>query len=74
MFPLNLKDYVSHPYRTKGKLMVVYISISTFWTADGKTEGSRLNGNKSYQNYNLQTLKNKKIKQKNKNYQKSISS
>jgi hypothetical protein len=30
MFPLNVRDQVSHPYRTTGKIIVLYIQIFTF--------------------------------------------
>jgi hypothetical protein len=45
---LNVRDNVSHPYRTTGKIIVLYILICTFFTADEKTEGSGLNGSKHY--------------------------
>jgi hypothetical protein len=30
MFSLNVRDKVSHPYRTKGKITILYIVIFTF--------------------------------------------
>jgi hypothetical protein len=47
---LNVKDQVSHPYRTTGKIILLYILILTFSTADKKTEGSGKNGSKHSQN------------------------
>jgi hypothetical protein len=49
-FSLYVKDEVSHPYRTTGRIVVLYIVIFTFWDADGKTKGSGLNGGKHYPN------------------------
>jgi hypothetical protein len=43
---LNVRDQVSHPYRTTGK----YIPIFKFLTAGEKTEDSEQNGSKHYQN------------------------
>jgi hypothetical protein len=37
---LNVRDQVSHPYRTTGKIIVLYILTFKFLTADEKTEAS----------------------------------
>jgi hypothetical protein len=37
---LNISDQVSHPYRTPGKIMVLYILILNFWIATWKTKDS----------------------------------
>jgi hypothetical protein len=47
---LNVRDQLSHPYRTKGKIIVLCILIFKFSTATEKTEGSGANGNKHYHN------------------------
>jgi hypothetical protein len=47
---LNVRDQVSQPYRTTGKIIVLYILICMFLTADWKTKGSGLNGSKHYPN------------------------
>jgi hypothetical protein len=39
---LNVRDQVSQPYRTTGKIIVLYILNLRFSTADEKTEGSGL--------------------------------
>ena len=42
-FSLNINDQVSHPYRTTGNIMVLYISWSlTFWIANWKTKDTFL--------------------------------
>jgi hypothetical protein len=46
---LNVRDKVSQPYRTIGKIIVLYLLILNFWTADEKTEGSGLSGSKHNQ-------------------------
>jgi hypothetical protein len=47
----NVRDQVSHPYRTTGKIIVFYILVFKFFvTGDTKTEGSGPNGSKHYQN------------------------
>jgi hypothetical protein len=43
---LNTRDKVSHPYKTRGKIMVLYILSFTFQTAGGKTKHSESNGRK----------------------------
>jgi hypothetical protein len=45
---LNIIDQVSHPYRIRGKIIVLYILI--FLAADEKTKSSGLNGSKHYPN------------------------
>jgi hypothetical protein len=45
---LNVRDKVSQLYRTTGKIMVLYILMLLFYTADVKRSG--LNGRKHYQN------------------------
>ncbi|PNF36818.1 hypothetical protein B7P43_G09612, partial [Cryptotermes secundus] len=45
---LNVRDQLSHPYRTTGKIKFLYILIFCFWTVDEKTKGSGLNGSKHY--------------------------
>jgi hypothetical protein len=47
---LNVRDQVSQPYRSTGKIIVFYILIFTFFAADEKTLYSVLNGSKHYQN------------------------
>jgi hypothetical protein len=47
---LNVRDQVSHPYRTTGKITVLHILIFKFLTADEKTKGSGPNGSKLCQN------------------------
>jgi hypothetical protein len=36
--PLSVRDQVSHPYKTTGKIIVLYILILYFWIANWKTE------------------------------------
>ena len=44
---LNVSDQVSHPYRTTGKIIVLYISWSLdFWIANWKTKDSAPNNSK----------------------------
>jgi hypothetical protein len=40
---LNVNDQVSHPYKTTGKFMVMYILIFTFFIANWKTKDSAQN-------------------------------
>jgi hypothetical protein len=47
--PLMLRGQISHPYRTTGKIIGMYIPNLSFLTADKKTEGSEPNGSKHYQ-------------------------
>jgi hypothetical protein len=47
---LNVRDHVSHPYRTTGKIIVLYILTITFLTAGERTKGCGLNGSRHYQN------------------------
>jgi hypothetical protein len=44
-----VKDQVSHPYKTTGKIVVLYIPIFTM-LADEKTEGSVMTSSKHYPN------------------------
>jgi hypothetical protein len=43
----HVRDRVTHPYKTKGKIIVLYI-ILHFCTADEKINGSELNASKHY--------------------------
>jgi hypothetical protein len=48
---LDVRDQVSHPYRTTGKIILFYIVIFMFLkTADEKPKGTGLNGRKHYLN------------------------
>jgi hypothetical protein len=47
---LNVRDQVTHPYKTRGKNIVLYIPIFTLWAADEKTEESEQNGGEHYPN------------------------
>jgi hypothetical protein len=44
---INVRDQLLHPYRTTGKIIVLYILIFTFFRHE-KTKGSGLNGSKHY--------------------------
>jgi hypothetical protein len=46
---LHVRDQVSHPYVTTGKIIILCILIFTFLTADENTDGSGLNGSKHCQ-------------------------
>jgi len=35
---LSVRDQVSHPYKSTGKIIVLYIKIFEFWRRDGKTQ------------------------------------
>ena len=37
---LSVSDQVSHPYKTRGKIIVLYILIFKFWIANWKTKDS----------------------------------
>jgi hypothetical protein len=41
---LNVRDYVSHPYRTTGKIMVLYILIFTFFDKRWEAECEKYDG------------------------------
>ena len=43
---LNVRDQDSHPYKTVGKIIVLYISILYFWMVNMKTVDSEPNGSK----------------------------
>jgi hypothetical protein len=43
---LNVRDQVSHPYRTTGRIIILCIVIFMFWAAEKKTEGSGLHGSR----------------------------
>jgi len=43
---LNVKDQVSHPYKTTGKIIVLYILILNIWITTWKTENSAPNDSK----------------------------
>ena len=43
---LNVSDQVSHPHRTTGNIIVLYILIFKFWIANWKTKDSAPNNNK----------------------------
>jgi hypothetical protein len=45
---LNVRDQVLHPYRITGKIIISYVLILHFSTADENTKGSGLNANKHY--------------------------
>jgi hypothetical protein len=47
-FFLNVRDEVSHPYKTTGKIIVLHILIFTFFGSRQKTKYSGLNGNQHY--------------------------
>jgi hypothetical protein len=41
-YSLNVRDQVSHPYKTAGKTVVLYILILTFdWKTDSRLHGSK---------------------------------
>jgi hypothetical protein len=50
MSELNARDKVSQPDRTTAKIIVLYILIFMFYTADEKTKSSGMNGSKHYPN------------------------
>jgi hypothetical protein len=45
----NVRDYVSHPYKPIGKMIVFYILAFIFFDSDKKTEGSGRNASKHYE-------------------------
>jgi hypothetical protein len=47
---LSVRDQVSHPFRTRGKIIVLCIPIFKFFESRKKAESSGLNGSKLYQN------------------------
>jgi len=44
--PLNMRDQVSHPYKTAGNTIVLYFIPQVFWIANWKTKYSGLNSNR----------------------------
>jgi hypothetical protein len=51
MFPLNVRNQVTHPHKTFGKIRVLYTVIFMFLDSRWEDKnGSGLNGNKHYQN------------------------
>jgi len=44
----NVSDQVSHPHKTIGKIIVLYILIFNFWIATWKTKDSAPNDNKHF--------------------------
>jgi hypothetical protein len=46
---LNVSDQVSHPYRTAGRIVVLYILIFRFLDSRREDKSSGLNGSKHYQ-------------------------
>jgi uncharacterized membrane protein len=47
-FSLQIREQISHPYRTTGKTKFLYILIFLFSTADKMTNDSGLNDSKHY--------------------------
>jgi hypothetical protein len=47
---LNVRDQVSHPYKTTGRIMVFIFKHLHSWTEGGKTKHSESNGSKHSQN------------------------
>ena len=45
---LKVSDQFSHPYKTTGRIIVLYILISSFWITNGKTKASAPNGSKHF--------------------------
>jgi hypothetical protein len=48
---LDVRDPVSHPYKTTGRITVLYILIFTFSDTDGKAKDSELCGSKHSPNF-----------------------
>jgi len=46
--PLSVRDQIWHPFKTTGKIIVLYILILCFWVANWKTADSALNGSKHF--------------------------
>jgi hypothetical protein len=70
---LRMRYQVSHPYKTTGKITVLYTFNLYFWIANWKTKGSELKANKHYlpcsilqtsKFKNLQNMRNKCRKQR----------
>ena len=45
---LSVKDQVSHPYKTTGKIRILYILLVVFWVTNWKTKNCAHNENKQF--------------------------
>jgi len=50
---MNLRDQVFHPYKTKGKVIVLCFLIFPLLDGDEEAENSELIGNKAFPRFNL---------------------